>query len=1344
MLYAKVCAQFVLFSLLLFSSDTAAEREIHVSPSGNDSSSCTKDNPCRTPDKALSLASNLSSSQILLAKGNYSLKTGHNLTRISSFGLFGSSRDDVRITCDANVSISFALSENITFERVQFLKCGGWHSSSVRGKKFYPELDDAKFKTALDFRYCRNLVISDVIISSSPGCGANLYDVGGVVNFTNSLFVDNHPSITNETGEFISENSSYVYSGGGVAIFLNRYGYDINVTPSQHDSYQHNNSYVITNCQFHRNKALWANKIDENELNTAERPFSRGGGLAIYFQGNASGCTVAIHSCIFTGNEASWGGGVQVEMNDKTENNSFEMRDTEFEKNRAVLVGGGARLGNLPFKGLQLRLNRFEITNCTFTRNKAKWGGGAALYGTTIPRKCTVHTEPVVTQFFFIGCRWLRNIGNIGAAMGAFLHNENDDLIGPEIPYRIGFHNHTLFHSNEVILTEGNLTIGQGSLYSVEVPLVFRKNAQFENNSLSALVLDGATLELHERLDFINNSGIRGGGIAMYGRSRIIFYENSTLNFEGNTCDDKGGALYIQAPGSPLISFNATGTSIHACFFAYVNSSIDFVDDWNTSVIFNGNRASLGQSVYATTLENCRRAGESRQNNSVLRRWKFVKFINSWHQNNSLEIATDPVKISYLKKDWSVAPGEIFDATVKLLDEVMNSVPGVINVTISSSSVHVDNSRSSLFVTSGGKIKQISLTGQEGVMFSVELSHVGSNLLKRTIRNLTLTKCYPGFKPDKNDETCTCMKSTEVPGRGVSYCDTDRKTVFIKAGYWAGNVKHESNEFVTYFCPIGYCNKANSEYQYVNGQVCAKGRKQDSILCGECEDNYSITFGSEQCSDSCTNLHLFYGILIGLVLTVIVVVIMLVNLDFFTGYLNAWLYSYQVMKLLTPDGFEFDPFIEFFIALTNIRVHLGENNTGFCLAKHLDDVDKLMIMYAVPTFVIAVVVLLAKLVRMYPEWCFSQKVRYPVRAICTIFVLCYTDVTRISLKILDPAKIGSKTTVVFVNGGLDFFHGKHLWYSIFAIICITFFVIPFPLILLFRPFLTRGLRPVLNLNRWNPFFDAFQGCLKDEYRWCAAFYFLCRLGILVIHTYVPACPIKSLALQGICILVLVMFAFLRPYKEARDVNGAEKSYEWINKSDVVVLTTVSLIAVVSSPIDSYCETTVGEKKGLQIVVRILAYVPLLVVLTLAIRILRIYCSSETVEDDTLPVLSETSDTIASSHRASPVFSEISDTLQSPRGSQQSHRGSQQGSRGSQQSHRGSQQGSRGSQHSHRGSQEGNRESQHSHRGSQQGNRGSQQSHRGSQEGNRGSQQGSRGSQQSHRGSQGGDRGSQPI
>ena len=249
-------------------------------------------------------------------------------------------------------------------------------------------------------------------------------------------------------------------------------------------------------------------------------------------------------------------------------------------------------------------------------------------------------------------------------------------------------------------------------------------------------------------------------------------------------------------------------------------------------------------------------------------------------------------------------------------------------------------------------------------------------------------------------------------------------------------------------------------------------------------------------------------------------------------------------------------------------------------------------------------------------------------------------------------------------------------YFIISILYIVVIVLPFPLLLLFRPSLTNFFRPVFDLNRWNLYLDAFQGCFKDQYRWFAAFYFICRLAILLLNLYLPAGPVKRVVLEGACILILFIFALLRPYKGPRDVtqgeqdrverreviqdnparrrihggarrrgNGEERgetnqagpereetSYEWINRLDILLLTNLSLITVISSPL-----ATDNDNKALTTTVKVLAWVPLAVLFVLGCRILRKYCNANCVpgEDEQRPILSTSSVTPYGSQAGTP-------------------------------------------------------------------------------------------------------------
>ena len=113
---------------------------------------------------------------------------------------------------------------------------------------------------------------------------------------------------------------------------------------------------------------------------------------------------------------------------------------------------------------------------------------------------------------------------------------------------------------------------------------------------------------------FTDNSGYRGGALALYGRSKIVLMKNSSLLFTGNSAKEKGGAVFVDASGSPLGNSDWSGLHVHACFFTYEVEDVDY-RHWRTRVVFEGNKApkASGQSLYATTLKNCIRAGETRR-----------------------------------------------------------------------------------------------------------------------------------------------------------------------------------------------------------------------------------------------------------------------------------------------------------------------------------------------------------------------------------------------------------------------------------------------------------------------------------------------------------------------------------------------------------------------------------------------------------------------------------------------------------------------------------------------------------------------------------------------------------
>ena len=876
-------------------------KEIVISPSGKDGPSCgTTIEPCESLDFVLSTRA-FNDTMVVLTTGDFHLRKSYTFTWLRNFHITGQGKkpDAVKIICSVarskNIgSLAFVRSVNIKLERFSLLNCGDWQSTTQITKKSI-SYKYFRFVAALYFNYCTDLVLSELIISQTPGLALNIYDSAGITKIYNCQFIDNRASAGLLDNETVVTPDGYVNAGGAVFVQLTRFGSNSQAgSVEEHNKHVSDNQFHFINCSFSGNEAPGAGIYDTSD--TPESPFSRGGAIGFYLTGNASSNVVRIISCSFHGNRAQWGGGLQFEANYLTENNSLIVKDTQFENNFALYAGGGARVGSLnPKATTVLAPHKGLFQNCLFSNNTSLWGGGVSIYGATrLIESFQHHFES--NNIVFANCRWLNNKGNVGSAVAAFLWNLNNDGIGPTVPFHLHLQGCT-FKYNDVKLQPQEVSLGQGAVYSSQVPIRLSRSTIFTNNTNSALALDSATVEIKDEVRFEYNRGYVGGAVSMYGRSKFVFYKKSKAVFVGNQCQTKGGAIFISTSGPSFVSFNATGVSLQTCFFVYEEQFLDF-DNWDVEIIFKGNNApsiQSGNSIYATTLLNCRRVGEPRSNNSVLE-WKTVKFYEKSGNETTakMEVSTDAININYNATDWQVAPGQVFNASAKLINEKGNAVHGIIQVGVGSSKGSSDaqiGTASSLFLSDEG-ISNVQIIGKERALFNVTLRTFSGPLVRKVISNLKLKFCNPGFR--LSGTRCICNSDIDD---GVTYCSKEGFRVYIKKGYWAGFVK---GKFVTYPCPENYCSCTNpssvnsDECLFTEGKMCIDSRDGTSILCGKCKPGYSALIGTEACSPVCTNLYLLLLIPYSIILLLLVMVIMAINLDAFTGYFNAWLFSYQV------------------------------------------------------------------------------------------------------------------------------------------------------------------------------------------------------------------------------------------------------------------------------------------------------------------------------------------------------------------------------------------------------------------------------------------------------------------
>ena len=159
-----------------------------------------------------------------------------------------------------------------------------------------------------------------------------------------------------------------------------------------------------------------------------------------------------------------------------------------------------------------------------------------------------------------------------------------------------------------------------------------------------------------------------------------------------------------------------------------------------------------------------------------------------------------------------------------------------------------------------------------------------------------------------------------------------------------------------------------------------------------------------------------------------------------------------------------------------------------------------------------------------------------IRVICVLILLAYTSLASTSLLLLRPLTFNDVDEVrTYSSPDIKYFTGRHLAYGIVALLCEILIGIGLPLLLLLEPVLSRK----VNFVRIKPLMDPFQRCYKNEYRWFAAYYLICR-QVLILIVIVGNRDYYTMLyyLQTTCLIIAMIHAYIQPYKSNR-LNGLD-------------------------------------------------------------------------------------------------------------------------------------------------------------------------------------------------------------
>ena len=1131
----------------------------------NDSSHvvCEKANSCNLQ---LALLEIRSGSKLIISAGdNYTLSNDYAMTMygMDSIVIVGESSDNTVITCDSNAGLAFINMHNITIANLTLKECGAWRNSTTRNGT---ENFTLKFRCGVYFLDCSDVIMYDVIVTDGPGTGVMMYDTLGIVTIANSQFIRNRVP-TDDVDE--------VPGGGGVYIEFSYCKPNTTDFNTCSPSVQANANYTIIDSNFTGN---YGTTVKRNlttyisSVGSSHQQFGRGGAVSVFFKGSPEDNTINIIDCHIENNQAVWGGGLLVDVLDNATNNRVVVKRVVFCSNScpidAETGGGGIRVHYFP--QIESPRNQINITDSIHDSNSAYFGGGISV---STNREVGVLTD--IDTITFHNCTWQRNVARVGSAVDLSLASFMM-IISTGHPVTPVFDNCSFIQNSNAYTRDIVQSVGLGSLNTDEVPFTFYNENYFMENDGTALSVLDALIDFKNDSSavFYRNKGLRGGAIALLGSAVLRVFPNTILQFEENMATDKGGAIYFASLGIKDIVI------LRKCFIQYHNHLISPFE-WNATFIFiNNTSPNPGHEIYCTTLLPC--SGIFISNTFIIAPNETFHWNNTFTYTNDDDdaIATDPASTHVTTDTLSFAPGQLYNLSLSITDDVGISRQIVLFAHSPNDSI-VRVANTSTYISTN----LIEVTGVQDRQFQLDFQSITTRVLSFSL-NATLAKCPPGFYLPKtspvSQSKCRCsVYDANEKYNDIPYCDESSSQAFIQSQFWAGYIRDDS-VLVVSRCPPGYCLSNGSRQIPLPTE--ANNTKLDElicnnrkgVLCGHCKLGYSVYANSKfyecgECSGKSGLLVEFFAKYVPLIIFLITIILVDINLA--SGQLNTFVFFSQMLPSLNlhasgqipiPDAAK--PFVEiyqFCYGVFNLQYfELLDSFPRVCTYKSHSALTVVALDYISAVCPI-IIIFIIWLVMYTSDHCIYDmgkrnavgKVAHCLRSIyrkvkpnknislsqsffrglVTFLVLSYTKFTLVTFALLKPAYLsgpGGKHYDIVVNldGTLEYFSLGHLLYAIPAILVLIFIVLLPLVILAMYPCVCTRLG--IHIHKMMPFFDSLNGAFKLNCYYFALLYFVYRLIIVAIFSFIPEVQQQYVLQQTLSIAILVFHVMKQPYRES--------------------------------------------------------------------------------------------------------------------------------------------------------------------------------------------------------------------
>ena len=615
---------------------------------------------------------------------------------------------------------------------------------------------------------------------------------------------------------------------------------------------------------------------------------------------------------------------------------------------------------------------------------------------------------------------------------------------------------------------------------------------------------------------FYNNSATYGGAIYMDTLSNLTLERPVDVYFIENEAFFSGGAIYIEPEG----------VRYYQCSFLISRCNVTGIN-----LYFEDNNADLAGSVlYGGDIDRC----------SLKNCYRYsvtdIMKIKPSLRLSSAPISSDPDRVCQCANDTAtschpslqtatVYPGQAIALPLVAVGQHRGPAPALVLVY----SLLTDRSIGSFITSSKCQTynipyrtlnETIALISSKGFVLNYNIT-------------VKVLQCPPGFAVNPALSSCVCHPLLETY---PVTCNISSVTVSITQNTWVGYTTGGALAIQSQ-CPLGYCSQRR-EINVLNfDSQCDFNRS--SVLCGRCDGNLSMTFGTYQCKQ-CSDYYLLLIIPFAIMGVLLVIGLVMLDITVSTGALNGIILYVNIVRINNPLFFQSD---DGFSRLLSVLIAWMNLDLGIetCFYDGMNSIAKTWLQLVFPTYIFALVgaIVLTIIFGRYSSRIsrLCQVNTFP--ALATLILLSYSKIIRTIITIFSYVQLdtmnGTQSGSVIVwqyDGSIEYLGAEHLPLFMFGLVATFIFVVPFPILLMAAPLLQSKshVKYFFWVNKFKVFFDSYQAPHKDRYRFWPGFFLFIRLPLFMVFTVSNSYNIKLFSILVFTLIYLCLVGALSIYK----------------------------------------------------------------------------------------------------------------------------------------------------------------------------------------------------------------------